>query len=203
MASQVSLYHQCSRRKSTYVSTLGTEEVSDMPLGTAGNNYLSFYRRPTALTARTEQLVIIEMTEKSHRFVPIFGFQSLYLFERHIIGDCNLETLITLLYASDSLIVFLIWLRVKGDTLQICSALMTPEAFGMEPFTSCCQNASSDRKSTVRTQCSRPLHGWCVVWLYLVGSWSSGRMMRKGPNLYRRLSRRIRQRPRRLCSRPS
>jgi len=114
--------------------------MSDVPFSSTSHDHLTLDWRLTTLASWAEQLMEVEVAEEPKSLVAVLRLQSLYLICAHICRSGYVQTLISLLNARNTFIMLLIWLRVEGDTFQVCPTLMTLEAFGVEPLACCAQD---------------------------------------------------------------
>lgn len=95
----------------TYITTLRTEEVTNMPLCTAGHHHFAFDWGLAALTPGAKEFVEIQMAIESHRLSLV------------IVSSRFFKSLRTLRFR----------LLVKSNTLQSSPTVMAGKAFRMEP----------------------------------------------------------------------
>jgi hypothetical protein len=132
------------RRTIERISALRAEEVSHVPLRATRDNHLAFNRCFATLAARAEELVEVEVAVKSQRFVAVCHLELEGLICTHIVGPWDASSKSPRSYALDVFGSLLLWFGIEGDEFEVGVAFVADEAFWVEAFACCTEDAAGD-----------------------------------------------------------
>lgn len=122
--------------KYTHIAALRAEEMSHVPLGSTRNNNFPLDRRLTALTPRTEELMIIQVAIKPQPLIAILLRRARYIIvPRHAITD-----------AVHAVQAMAFRLGVESHALKALAAMVAAEAFWVEAYACGGDDAACDRE---------------------------------------------------------
>lgn len=154
-----------------WIAALGTEKVAGVPFCAAGDNHLAFNGRLAALAAWRKEFVEIQVAVEARGLVgPVFMLKTSHVLGRGMRGEeWDVDTQETGTNTLHTLGMLVGGLWVEGYTLEVLTALVTTEAFGMEARACCRDNTTRNGQGTLSAESACTDSGWCPV-----GTWRAG-----------------------------
>lgn len=139
------------KKKDTYITTLSTKEMADMPFGTTSNNNLALDGRLTTLAPGTETLMKVQVAIKPQSLVSIRLFERQHVVHGGAFRNLHVDAIVTLIDPFEAFVALVVGFRVEGYAFEVGTALVTFEARGMEAFARRAENATGNWEGAVST----------------------------------------------------